>query len=99
VYDNEKLRLKNVKTVYTSREVVILSEDERSELVLGDNVITSPVPGAYEGMPIKLPEALVVEEPAVEPVSDDEQLPEEIVSPEASQGGASIVEETAAEQG
>jgi RND family efflux transporter MFP subunit len=79
VYDNEKLRLKNVKTVYTSREVVILSEEERYELNLGDNVITSPVPGAYEGMPIK--------------------LPEEIVSPEASQVGANVVDETAAEQG
>jgi RND family efflux transporter MFP subunit len=56
VYQDDKLRFKNVKTVYTSREMVILSEDTSSELVLGDAVITSPVPGAYEGMPIKLPE-------------------------------------------
>lgn len=56
VFEDSKLRLKNVKTVYTSREMVILSEDQQSQLVLGDRVITSPVPGAYEGMPIKLPE-------------------------------------------
>ncbi|MFT6098282.1 MAG: RND family efflux transporter MFP subunit [Arenicella sp.] len=56
IYQDDKLRFKNVKTVYTSREMVILSEDASSELVLGDAVITSPVPGAYEGMPIKLPE-------------------------------------------
>ncbi|MBL4672637.1 MAG: efflux RND transporter periplasmic adaptor subunit [Arenicella sp.] len=61
VYQDDKLRFKNVKTVYTSREMVILSEDTNSELVLGDAVITSPVPGAYEGMPIKLPEGLLAD--------------------------------------
>jgi len=62
VYQDDKLHFKNVKTVYTSREMVILSEDESSELALGDIVITSPVPGAYEGMPIKLPEDSLVAE-------------------------------------
>lgn len=65
VYEDEKLRLKNVKTVYTSREMVILSEDERSQLVLGDKVITSPVPGAYDGMPVKLPEGIGVDAEAI----------------------------------
>ena len=58
VYQDDKLVLKDVKTVYTSKEIVIVSEDGGTDLVLGDKVITSPVPGAYQGMPIKLPEAL-----------------------------------------
>lgn len=57
VFNNEELEFKNVKTVYTSRDMVILSEDQGSQLALGDLVITSPVPGAYKGMPIKLPQA------------------------------------------
>lgn len=58
VYQGDKLVRKSVKTVYTSRDMVILSEDQDSELILGDKVITSPVPGAYEGMPVKLPDSL-----------------------------------------
>lgn len=107
VYDNDKLRLKTVKTIYTSREVVILSEDEQSELELGDAVITSPVPGAYDGMPIKLTEALSVDEPEPEEAQQigddtsepDESTAEDVVSPESSNGGANNAESAVAEQG
>ncbi len=81
VYDNDQLRLKTVKTVYTSREMVMLSKDGESELELGDRVITSPVPGAYEGMPIKLPEALADEEASAEESLVVESLVEPIAEP------------------
>lgn len=58
VYDQEKLRLKTVKPVFTSTEMVIVSDAEGAELALGELVITSPVPGAHDGMAIKLPETL-----------------------------------------
>jgi len=113
VYEDDKLRLKQVRTVYTSREMVILSEDERSELVLGDSVITSPVPGAYEGMPVKLPEVLTADASATEEaligeegdeISDqkseeEDSLPEEVVSPESPESGASNAEAAVSEQG
>ncbi len=107
VYQDDKLRLKNVKTVYTSREMVILSEDERSDLKLGDSVITSPVPGAYEGMPIKLPQALSSLEPETQGIDApkpqesevEASLPEELVSPTAPEGGANDADQTVAEQG
>lgn len=72
IYDDGKLRLKTVKTVYTSREMVILSEGELSKLELGDSVITSPVPGAYDGMPIKLAESISVDEPESKQLATDE---------------------------
>lgn len=79
VFDEGKLRLKTVKTVYTSREMVILAEEENATLVLGDKVITSPVPGAYSGMPVKLhevnnePESEASDETTVDAISDAEQ--------------------------
>ncbi|MFT6407067.1 MAG: RND family efflux transporter MFP subunit [Arenicella sp.] len=94
VYEDQKLRLKNVKTVYTSREMVILSEDERSDLVLGDSVIVSPVPGAYEGMPVVLPEVLTVDEPDVE-----ESDPNEVVAPESPSSDADNSDQAIAELG
>lgn len=115
VYQDDKLHFKNVKTVYTSRDMVILSEDPSSELALGDSVITSPVPGAYEGMPIKLPEGSIAVDPEVveaaevaqviaeqEPQAEVQKLPsqEQDVDPaDSSGGGANDVEKAAAEQG
>ena len=105
VYLEDQLQLRNVKTVYTSREMVILSEDSNSQLVLGDSVITSPVPGAYEGMPIKLTDQAI----AASIAADDRQrlemgaqepsALEEIVSPDSSDGGVNEAEEATAEQG
>jgi len=60
VYQDDKLMLTPVRVIYTSQDVVIVEESESSKLNLGQRVITSSVPGAYEGMPIKL--------------TDDEQL-------------------------
>jgi RND family efflux transporter MFP subunit len=76
VYKDDKLRFRNVKTIYTSREIVILAEDSSSQLALGDRVITSPVPGAYEGMPIKLTEEAIAAQTELEQVltADDQTL-------------------------
>jgi len=95
VYEDDLLRLKKVKTVYTSREMVVLSEDEQSELALGDQVITSPVPGAYDGMPIKLPEDIATNEPS----SDEPVTEEEVVLPESTEAQETELQDATAEQG
>ena len=57
VYKDDKLEFKTVKTLFTSFDKVIISDDSAAELALGDLVITTPVPGAHKGMLIKLPGA------------------------------------------
>ena len=52
-YDNEVLRLKPVNVIYTSRDKVIVAQ-KSSGIEIGEQVITSSVPGAHEGMPVKL---------------------------------------------
>jgi len=52
-YDNDALRFKPVKVIYTSQDKVIVAQDT-SAIEVGERIITSSVPGAYEGMPIKL---------------------------------------------
>ncbi|MFT4634476.1 MAG: RND family efflux transporter MFP subunit [Arenicella sp.] len=105
VYIADQLQLRNVKTVYTSREMVILSEDSNSQLVLGDSVITSPVPGAYEGMPIKLTDEAIAakvkadETQALEIDVEEQSAWEDGISPDASSGGVNEAGEAAAEQG
>ncbi len=53
VYNSDKLNLKPVKVIYTSQDKVIVAEGE-SQIGVGEQIITSSVPGAYEGMPVKL---------------------------------------------
>lgn len=80
-YDEDQLRLKTVKVVYTSADKVIVAQ-ATSEINVGERIITSSVPGAYEGMPIKL---VAGEQIASE--SDKLEVPE-------SQGDAPIIDET-----
>lgn len=54
VADDGKLRIKTVRVMYTSEEFAILSNANSSFVEAGDQVIVSSVPGAYEGMPIKI---------------------------------------------
>lgn len=70
VFDDEKLRLKVVEVVYTSEKMVMLSESSQSKLLAGDQVITSSVPGAYDGMPIKLLSKPESSEEVAEPGND-----------------------------
>ncbi|MFT5572667.1 MAG: RND family efflux transporter MFP subunit [Cryomorphaceae bacterium] len=66
VMEDSTLRLKHVDVVYTSIEHVVVSDSELTTLSSGEQVIVSSVPGAYDGMPIKLPEVIAPKE-TVEP--------------------------------
>ena len=52
VYADQKLTFKPVKVIYTSQEKVIVAQNS-SGISIGENIITSSVPGAYQGMPVK----------------------------------------------
>ncbi len=52
-YENGALQLKPVRVIYTSQDKVIVAQNETS-IQVGEKIITSSVPGAYEGMPVKL---------------------------------------------
>ena len=67
-YHDDVLRLKPVRVIYTSQEKVIVAQDT-SEIAVGEKVITSSVPGAYDGMSVKL----TAQEP---PVSPDVETPD-----------------------
>jgi len=83
VYEDQKLRLKSVKPVYTSEDIVILSNQYSDNLLPGERVIVSPVPGAYNGMPIKLPEEIKIKPAVVKKgeADPDENQADEIVLP------------------
>lgn len=55
VYQEEELKQRPVKVVYTSADKVVIDNSGKSQLTAGERVIVSSVPGAYEGMPVKLP--------------------------------------------
>ena len=46
--------MRSVNVVYTSADKVIIREEDGSNVTVGEKIITSSVPGAYDGMPIKL---------------------------------------------
>ncbi len=54
LFKNEKLLIRDVEVLQTSAKLAILSGGLHKEVGEGALVITSPVPGAYEGMSIKL---------------------------------------------
>jgi len=54
VMEGSSLRIKPVEVIYTSNDVVIVNDNEHTKLSASEPVITSSVPGAYEGMPITL---------------------------------------------
>lgn len=88
VYENDELATREVKVVYTSEEFVIVANHGLSDLTPGDRVITSSVPGAHNGMAVKLPESEVapIAEPEIESADENE---EEVVTPDASDAGTS----------
>lgn len=85
VYENDELRLKPVKVIFTSAEFVIIDDSEQTALGAGELVITSSVPGAHDGMAIALPQSMTeaiassesTEEPlqAVEDATVEDSLP------------------------
>ena len=54
LFKDEKLLIREVEVLQTSSELAILSSSGDKNVGEGAMVITSPVPGAYEGMSIKL---------------------------------------------
>lgn len=52
--EDGKLRIKTVRVVYTSEDFAVISNDESSLIKVGEQVIVSSVPGAYEGLPVKI---------------------------------------------
>ena len=52
--EDGKLRIKTVQVVYTSEDFAVISNDESSLVKVGEQVIVSSVPGAYEGLPVKI---------------------------------------------
>lgn len=54
VFEGNKLKTRNVSTLFTSSEIAVLSIGEGSELLPGELVIVSPVPGAFNGMAVEL---------------------------------------------
>ncbi len=106
VYENDELKLKPVKVVFTSQEIVIVENGGVSQLTLGEKVITSSVPGAYEGMPVKLTEEAQALADAAESSSSEaaaseaqvgvestELIQVETVEPEATQSETEDVSE------
>lgn len=58
LFKDEKLLIRDVEVLQTSTELAILSSSDDENIGEGALVITSPVPGAYEGMSIKLNEVI-----------------------------------------
>ena len=81
VVEDKKLRLHEVSVVFTSRDMVIVADNDSSTLQSGDPVVISAVPGAYDGMPVKIntantakeiTPAAELEEPAPQTKGDEE---------------------------
>lgn len=75
LFKDEKLLIRDVDVLQTSAELAILSSSDDMELGKDALVITSPVPGAYEGMSIKLNNAaskLVPKDSKIADTTDDE---------------------------
>ena len=89
-FDNEELKLKPVKVIYTSAEKVIVDQ-EKSAIAMGEKIITSSVPGAYEGMPVKL----VADAEQSEAVATDNAVDTEITASTSTEGQAEAGEATA----
>lgn len=54
VVEDGKIKFKRVSTLFTSSEVAVLSIDAEESILPGEMVVTSPVPGAYNGMAVKV---------------------------------------------
>lgn len=54
VVEDNKLKFREVKTLFTSPEVAVLSVEESASILPGDKVIVSPVPGAFDGMSVEI---------------------------------------------
>lgn len=86
VFEDGKVRFREVSTIYTSSEIAILDTNTESTLNAGEMVILSPVPGAFEGMAVEIKSHMS----PVDADSMSENLNEQV-------GGEQTAEQTAAE--
>ena len=54
VVKNGKIKFKKANTIFTSQQVAVLSVGDANAVLPGDLVVTSPVPAAFDGMPVKI---------------------------------------------
>lgn len=54
IVEDNKLKFKSVTTLFTSPEVAVLSVEPAGSILPGDLVVTSPVPGAFNGMAVEV---------------------------------------------
>lgn len=54
VVEDGKIKFKRVSTLFTSPEVAVLRVDTDESILPGEMVVTSPVPGAFNGMAVKV---------------------------------------------
>jgi len=54
VVEDNALSFREVKTLFTSAEVAVISVEGNATLLPGDLVVVSPVPGAFDGMTVKV---------------------------------------------
>ena len=90
VFEDNKLQFREVSTLFTSSEVAVLSTDDSSNLLPGEKVIISPVPGAFNGMAVEMKGADTAS--AKDVAAESEELGEtpegeivEVVEPEVSE--------------
>lgn len=80
VQDNQ-LKFKRVKPVFTSPEVAVLSTETQEALLPGERVVVSPVPGAFAGMSVEIK--------GEQEAKPDEQEPAEQIAEPSEPSGAS----------
>jgi RND family efflux transporter MFP subunit len=70
VVENNELKFREVKTLFTSPEIAVLSVEHEGAILPGDKVVISPVPGAFNGMSVEVkgPQLEIQEVNAVETV-------------------------------
>ena len=81
VMEGNSLRLKHVDVIYTSAAYVVVKDNDKTTLNAGEQVIVTPVPGAYEGMPVKVPETVEPLETAEPEAIDPDEGAEEQAEP------------------
>ena len=75
VYDQNKLKVRNVDVIYTSQDLVMVDQAV-SELEPGELVIVSPVPGAYADMPVELVKQTEVPQAPLEQIEPEQAAQE-----------------------
>lgn len=75
VVEDNVLRFKQVNTLFTSPEIAVVSVEEQGSILPGDQVVISPVPGAYNGMSVEVKDQKASVEPdLIEPEASAEAI-------------------------